>query len=119
MTTDTTPQDVIGAILDGTMDEHMDELLDAYKARRNTVRNNKAQLNALTLKPGARVRLVNLSPKYLSGLTGEIVEPIERTQRRGKPRFDVKVDSMPPQGTRRFYNNTVHGVPASAIEAIA
>lgn len=118
MTSTLTPSDVLAAIFDGVMDDDFDALIDAYKSRVRTVRENKGRLNALTIKPGDRVQITNISPKYLDGLEG-VVLTASVGSGRGKPRFDVKVDRMPRQGTSRFYNNTVHGVPASALRKVA
>lgn len=105
--------DVIKRI--GTMNRReLDAVFNAYKIRAKGVRAETLLVNSATLTPGTRVETVGLSPKYLSGLRGEVVPG---TPRRVGDLF-VKIDENDryfATGRRRFDLDKL-AVPASALK---
>lgn len=79
MTTITPLREVLAGILDGSYDEELSAISDAVRSRMKDVRDQKAKLNGLTLKPGDRVTMHGLTPKLLNGQIVEVVE-INRTR---------------------------------------
>lgn len=106
---------LIAGIVHGDFDNDLDNISEAVRSRRKEANRKQAQINALTISPGARVVLKGLSPQYLNGITGEVVEPpaSARRGRRGKARLYVKTDD--PRARR--YSNPL-SVPANCVEAI-
>lgn len=95
--------EIIQAVLRGDADDNLDGIADATRERRKTV----AHASFFTYKPGDRVRLVNLRPKYLVGLEATVV-------RRNKSRIVVTLDNPPPGGR---FSGEVTASP-NMIEAI-
>ena len=56
----------------GGYDDELEEILVAVYARRKAMQASRKARNRLQLKPGDRVKLVNVSPKALNGATGTI-----------------------------------------------
>jgi len=101
---------IIAAIINGEVDDDLDRVNEAVRSRRKELRAREAHINLLTLKPGTRVRLKGLSPKYLNGLEGEIiVDPVGG--RRGKARLAVKMD----EPVRKY--GSIIRPPAGCVEA--
>lgn len=74
---------LINDILDGELDDHLDALIDAAQARKDTT----AKLRAARLQVGDKVRLMNIRPKYLSGATGTV-------ESKGDTRMRIKLDDV-------------------------
>jgi hypothetical protein len=101
-----TPATLIASIINGEYDDDIDRIFRALRSRENEIRRRAAQVNLITLTPGTRVRLKDLSPKYLNGLTGVVKAS------RGA-RITVELDT----NTDRF--GKIVRPPASCVEAIA
>lgn len=102
-------QAIIAAILDGSVDDELTAVSQAIQTRKRQLREGQALLNKVTLGPGARVRTKNLKPKYLSGLTGTVLE-----NQAGKRDIQVQLDLS--QYTGR-YSHTI-GIPASCLDPV-
>lgn len=61
--------DIITAILSGDADDNLDGIISAARDRRGI----KARAVFHTVKPGDKVRLQNLRPKYMEGCTAIVV----------------------------------------------
>ena len=68
MSENTTPADVIAFIVARADDTDLANIIGAVNARRKTLRT----IAAASVKPGLKVTLSGLSPKYLNGLTGTV-----------------------------------------------
>ena len=110
----TTWGDIVTAIQDGSVDDDLEALAEVVRLRRKELHDREARINQFTLKPGARVRLKGLSPKYLNGLEGEIVVDPLGQSRRGKSRLAVKLDR--PELAGRY--GSIVRPPANCVEAI-
>lgn len=64
--------DVTKQILYGEFDDQIEELIEALVARRKIVRQMQAAQIRASLEPGDRVRIQNISPKYLIGTTAVV-----------------------------------------------
>jgi hypothetical protein len=104
---------VLGAIIDGEYDDVLDRLAAAVNERRKLVNAQAARRNVLTIMPGARVKLHGLSPKYLNGLVGTVVETPEFRRNRRKATLSVNLDTAP---YGRF--GKVVNVPAACLTAL-
>ena len=107
----TVPATLIASIINGDYDDDLDRIIEAVKSRRRENSERRGRINALTLKPGTRVRLKGLSPKYLNGLEGEIItDPLGGSGK--KHRIAVKLDHP-----ARRYGSIVRP-PGNCMEAI-
>ena len=115
MSTDTstmTAQDIAMAVLNGDYDNDLKALGEAVRARRKDVSKKEAQMNALFLSPGDRVRLKGLSPKLLNGAVVEVVKI-------NKTRAVVKsTDETTGQAATRISSYGGTTVPLSCVEKI-
>lgn len=97
-------EEVIARISDGTVDEHLDEVIQAVQERRNHI----GELTFDNLSPGDRGFLRQIKPKYLSGLPVEFVRHrntkiiVRALETRGKVSHDQEI-IVPPTAWR--YNN--------------
>lgn len=73
---------VTSAILNGNHDDELDSIVEAARARQKAVRD----VEAASLRTGHYVELVGISPKYLEGARGHVVE-------RRNSRIGVKLES--------------------------
>lgn len=96
-------EDVITAIMNGNVDDDLESIQEAIRAR-NKVRGDIVRM---TITPGTRVRLKNLSPKYLNGLEGTV----STRKRRGK-RIPVDLDESIPRFGKAL------NPPAQCVEVI-
>jgi hypothetical protein len=94
---------LIIAIVNGEFDDDLEGIQNACRQRQKV----QGDINLMTLKPGTKVRLRGLSPKYLNGQTGVV----STKPRRGK-RISVTLDN--PVG--RFRGAITP--PASCVEVI-
>jgi hypothetical protein len=100
--------DILDSIRSGEQDANLDTLSEAVRDRIKGTRAVNAANSLMEIAIGQPVRLKDLSPKYVNGLTAKVVG-------KGRSRFQVVLDS-PPAGGR--FNGTVT-VPATCVEAIA
>lgn len=112
--------ELIEEIVTGKWDDDLERLDEAIRARRKEERRKQAEINRLTLLPGARVRLKNLSPKYLNGLEGEVVEQQHGRKKGLRVKFvepeDIFMRSQHRQAAQRFGSSV--RVPASCVEPV-
>lgn len=73
-------QEVVSGILNGTYDDLLETIIDAIDSRKETI----AQIKALSLNVGDRVRMVKVRPKYLAGTEGVI-------KAKGKGKFELQI----------------------------
>jgi hypothetical protein len=83
---------IIPGIMTGQYDDELEGIIGAINHRRKMLREASAAGVFHTLKPGDKVRLVNLRPKYLVGQTATVV-------RKNQTRVVVTIDN-PPIGGR-------------------
>jgi hypothetical protein len=96
----------------GETDDIIALLIDTAVARRNYLRDVKGAVNKVRFVPGTKVRLVNISPKYMHGVTG--VVGTQTPKRRG----DLMVEIDPSCYHRLGRFGHVLGVPASSLEEV-
>ena len=106
--------DIFNEIEAGIWDDGLDAIIEAAYARRKFVRDMKGAENQVTFQHGDRVRLINISPKYLIGITGTVNKE-RMPSRRGDLMIDID-DSCYYRISHRF-SKTV-GVPASSLERV-
>lgn len=110
--------DLPNLILDGRLDSVLDELATAVHARRRIVADIERQRNLQNLRPGMRVRIKLLRPKYLTGLQGEVIERLDSLDAfSGDHRFSGTLPVKLDAGRVRRYGPVVH-VPANCLERI-
>jgi hypothetical protein len=96
---------VVGAIINGALDDDIDTIREAIKSRRDM----KAQILKATLKVGDKVTFVSSNPRYLQGLTATVVA---KKQKRVSIQFDDKL------AAGRFGHGPVNASP-NMLEPIA
>ena len=101
--------EISDAIIDGTLDEGLDEILQAINERRKALQHKRELRNKLTLKEGDRVKLVNVSPKKMNGATGTMA----------KSPFSGKLGIKLDYASGRFTANNVHCWPMSCYIKMA
>jgi len=62
--------EIRGAILAGNCDDDLDEITNTIKLRRSQISQN----TMLILNPGDSVEINGIRPKYLNGLTAEVIK---------------------------------------------
>jgi hypothetical protein len=97
----------------GFWDEGLDALIEAVVARRQYVRAQQGAKNKMEFVPGTKVRLVNIKPKYLLGITGEVTGQI--ASRSGD--LMVFIDQKHWHQLGRY--DTTLSIPASSLEEVA
>lgn len=97
----------------GYWDDGLDAIIEIAIARRNFLRNAKGAENMVDFRPGTAVRVVNIRPKYLHGITG-VVSP-STAGRRGDLMIDVDQHCWYKLGTR--YGRKL-SIPASSLEKL-
>lgn len=106
-----TAHDVIATIASGEMDDRLDAVISAVRARRRYLADVKVAQNQAALIPGTHVEICGtISPQYLIGVTGKVSD--ERPRRRG----DLMVELDPGQYTGRFSSRSL-AVPANCLRA--
>ena len=71
---------LLDAISDGDLDDHLPALAEAIEARRRLLHTVRSATALASLGVGDRVRINHtVSPRYLSGLQGTVVEVDEHT----------------------------------------
>ena len=104
MTVNEIAKEILTSELSGA---ELSSLFDTIKRKQKMTRDTEVALKAVSLKPGDRVRLFGLSPKYLNGLVGE-VQSVENTRAR------VKLEDS--FNLRRF--GTTPKVPLACLEVL-
>jgi hypothetical protein len=95
----------------GYWDEGLDAIIEIAVARRTFLRDAKGAENKVTFVPGTPVRVINIRPKYLIGITG--VVSTQTPSRRGD--LMVTVDARFHHRLSHRYSTTL-GIPASSLE---
>lgn len=112
----TVPVDVVEFVMNAER-EDIDRIFELLKTRSKTLSDIEAAKNKATLIPGTKVRLIEpITPKYLRGLTGVVVDEVPTPGKRGKKKQTIPVEIDPVWDTGR-YSHSVN-VPASCLEAI-
>ncbi|HWI66827.1 MAG TPA: hypothetical protein VNS88_00350 [Nitrospiraceae bacterium] len=96
----------------GYWDEGLDAIIEIAVARRRFLRDAKGAENMVEFQPGTPVRVINIKPKYLAGITG-IVSPLT-ADRRGD--LKVAIDARHHHRLGRY--GTVLSIPASSLEKL-
>jgi hypothetical protein len=97
----------------GECDDVLDLILDTAVARRTFLREVRGAVNKATFVPGTKVRIVNIRPKYLHGITGVVSS--QTPSRSG----DLMVEVDPSCYSKLGYRfGHVLGVPASSLELV-
>lgn len=104
-----TTERLLNLIHSGKLDSILDALREAVHSRERYLRDQKSATNLATLKPGTRVRLSNLKPKYLNGYEGVVAD------RPARRRGDIAVDLDNAPSNR--YGSKM-AVPAGCLEPV-
>ena len=111
-------QDAITFITDEATDADLTRLTQAMKLRNSVLRAQRAAL----VNVGDTVRLIKISPKYLTGLTGTVVEV---SPKRSRVVLDAaSTRKLARTNQRRFFvasdstDYELGGLPASTLEVI-
>lgn len=97
----------------GIWDDGLEALAEAIRARRDYVRDQRGAKNQLEFKHGTPVRVINIRPKYLTGITGT-VNKSRMPSRRG----DIMVDVDPRCYHRLGRYGRCLAIPASSLEEV-
>jgi hypothetical protein len=97
----------------GIWDEGLDALIEAAVARRNFIRDARGAKNQLEFVHGTPVRIVNIRPKYLTGITGTV-----NKDRMPSRRGDLMIDIDPKHYHRLGRYGRCLAVPASSLEEV-
>jgi hypothetical protein len=98
----------------GELDDMIEQLTDVVRARREYLHKLKGANNRAAMEPGDKVRLVDISPRYLYGVTGEVVD--QTPKRHGD--IMVRIDDRYYRGRIAQRFGRVVGVPASSLEYV-
>ena len=107
--TTTTVQDLIDGVQRLDPDE-LGVLQDAVTARRKYLRSVETSKALSVFKPGDKVRLRDLMPKYVVGTTGEIVK-------RDGAKFVVKIDDSADIQVKHRFGSEIR-VPAGCLTLV-
>ena len=97
----------------GYWDDGLDAIIEVAVARRKYVRDVQGAKNMADFDHGTAVRIINISPKYLNGITGT-VDKTKMPNRRGD--LVVSIDQK-HWGHLGRYGRSLH-VPASSLELV-
>lgn len=104
--------EILSSIQSGEVDDHLDTITQACRNRR--------ELKAESIMPGTRVRIIRgISPKYLTGLTGEVSDRILKGKGVTlKVTLDEAFHDNPQY--RRYVNPIDHSIrlPADLVEVV-
>ena len=95
----------------GYWDDGLDAIIEIAVARRNFLRDAKGAENKIIFRPGTPVRVINIKPKYLTGITG--VVSTRAASRSGD--LMVEIDPRCHHRLGRRFSTTL-GIPASSLE---
>ena len=107
-----TIEDITGAVLRGDVDADLDKVYQAYRERSKLARAVRSAQNSILLNKGVKVRIINIRPAALKGLTGTIDSMQSRST------FNVKLDEKPLVPIRGVMDGMVYGIPAVCLEKI-
>lgn len=96
----------------GFWDDGLDAIIEIAVARRTFLRDARGAENKVSFVPGTAVRVINIKPKYLNGITG-VVSP-KTADRRG----DLMVDIDPHCWRRLGKYGRLLSIPASSLEKV-
>lgn len=99
-------------IQDGYWDDGLDAIIEIAVARRRFLQQAKGAENMVNFPPGTSVRVINIKPKYLTGITG-VVSP-RSANRRGD--LMVTIDARYHHRLGRY--STTLSIPASSLEKL-
>lgn len=94
--------------------DSLQAIIQAAVARRNFLRASRGAENLATFKHEQRVRLVNISPKYLVGKTGT-VDKNRIPSRQGD--IMVRIDDACYRNMSHRFSQTL-SIPASSLELV-
>ena len=100
-------------INNGYWDEGLDAIIEMAVARREFLRDSRGAQNQIAFKHEDAVRIVNIRPQYMTGVTGKVNKnrvPI----RRG----DIMVDIDPSCWHRIGRRSHTLSIPASSLERV-
>jgi hypothetical protein len=100
-------------INNGYWDEGLDAIIEAAVARRKFIRQLQGARNKVNFVPGTRVRVINIRPNYLHGITG--VVSTKAASRNGDLMVDIDTKCYHRLGSR--FGKCL-GIPASSLELI-
>jgi hypothetical protein len=101
-------------INNGYWDDGLDAIIEMAVARRNFLRDAKGAQNQVDFHHGDAVRIVDIRPKYLTGITGKI----------NKQRMPIKAGQIMVDIDQRCFHRLGHrfshtlSVPASSLERV-
>jgi hypothetical protein len=104
--------DIFAEIEAGYWDGGLQAIAEAVNARRIYLRDQQKVRNMMNFVPGTKVRIINIRPKYLMGITG-VISP-NTAARQG----DLLVDVDPSCYGRLGRYGRKLGVPASSLEEV-
>ena len=96
----------------GYWDDGLDAIIEMAVARRKFLRDMQGARNKASFGPGTPVRVINIKPRYLIGVTG-VVSP-KAANRNG----DLMVDIDQRCWHRLGRYSTTLGIPASSLELV-
>ena len=96
----------------GYWDDGLDAIIEIAVARRRFLRDARGAENMVNFPPGTSVRVINIKPKYLTGITG-VVSP-GTASRNGDLMVDV--DMMYHRRLGRYGPRL--SIPASSLEKL-
>ena len=97
----------------GYWDDGLDAIIEIAVARRNFLRDAQGAENMVDFRPGTAVRVINIKPKYLHGITGTV--STKTASRRGDLMVEIDQHCWYKLGHR--YGKTL-GIPASSLEKV-
>jgi hypothetical protein len=100
------------SIIDGTLDQWLDDIANALKERRYIIGLVASVNNKATLRPGTMVTLKGLSPRCLNGLQAVVVDPSTRKSPAPGHIYVRMLDRC-----SKYEAGHVVGVPAQCMEA--
>jgi hypothetical protein len=96
----------------GYWDDGLDAIIEMAVARRSFLRDARGAENKITFVPGTSARVINIKPKYLTGITG-VVSP-KQADRRGD--LMVEIDQRCWHRLGRY--GRCLSIPASSLEKV-
>ena len=100
-------------INNGYWDEGLNAIIEMAVARRNFLRDSKGAQNQVDFKHGDAVRIVNIRPKYMTGIRGRI-----NKNRMPLRNGDIMVDIDSRDSHRIGRRSNTLSIPASSLERV-
>jgi len=97
----------------GYWDDGLEAIIEIAVARRKFLHQVQGAKNMATFGPGTPVRVINIRPKYLHGITGKVSQ--KAASRPGDIMIDIDQQWWYRLGTR--FGKCL-GVPASSLELV-